>query len=756
MESDSIEELQREVMEELGISMEELREIIDKEVENSEWVKQCKQQLEELDRGMRHKEEEVAQVDQLIDDNMRVIDRYEAMTKELYSMMGLRYREGSSEDEAPAATEVIEILDEEDDDVLSVGSGCRRSSQKPKSLSLFPFSFLQLREAMVAMRKSARDVAKFMDAVNKKTNLQEAQKGMGASRGSPVAVPAAPGNDLNTDGDLKVGMRILGKKRTKTWHKGMLIAIQTVGAGKKYKVKFDNKGKSLLSGNHIAYDYHPSAERHHVGRRVVARYKDGNQIWLYAGIVAETPNVKNKDRFLIFFDDGYASYVKEWELYPVCRPLEKAWEDIEDVSCRDFIEEYITAYPNRPMVLLKNGQLIKTEWEGTWWKSRVEEVDGSLVKILFLQDKRCEWIYRGSTRLEPMFSMKASTASTQEKKQSGQTRTRPNVGAVRSKGPVVQYTQDLAGAAPQYKAPEPAAARPASPQPAEMECSDTQLAQGRKQVAKKSTSFRPSSVGSGHSSPSSPVLGDTPAAGRALPAPQHRVPGACQPFHGMLDRVPSEPSYRAPLEKLFYLPHVCSYSCLARVRPLRNDQYRSRNPLLIPLLYDFRRMTARRRVNRKMGFHVLYKTPCGLCLRSMHEIERYLFETDCDFLFLEMFCLDPYVLVDRKFQPYKPYYYIADITKGKEDVPLSCVNEIDSTPPPQVAYSKERIPGKGVYINTKWEFLVGCDCKDGCRDKSKCACHQLTIQASGCTPGGQINSNSGYQHKRLEECLPTG
>ncbi|NXR90099.1 SETB1 methyltransferase, partial [Hypocryptadius cinnamomeus] len=232
--------------------------------------------------------------------------------------------------------------------------------------------------------------------------------------------------------------------------------------------------------------------------------------------------------------------------------------------------------------------------------------------------------------------------------------------------------------------------------------------------------------------------------------------GPSQPFHGMMDRVPNEPSYRAPLEKLFYLPHVCSYACLARVRPVRSDQYRSRNPLLIPLLYDFRRMTARRRVNRKMGFHVLYKTPCGLCLRSMHEIERYLFETDCDFLFLEMFCLDPYVLVDRKFQPYKPYYYIADITKGKEDVPLSCVNEIDNTPPPQVAYSKERIPGKGVYINTSWEFLVGCDCKDGCRDKSRCACHQLTIQASGCTPGGQINPNSGYQHKRLEECLPTG
>ncbi|XP_027558605.1 histone-lysine N-methyltransferase SETDB1 isoform X2 [Neopelma chrysocephalum] len=486
MDTQNIEELQQEVVEELGISLEELQEIIDKEVENSEWVRQRKQQLEELEKCVRHKEEEAAHVDQLIDNATRAIDKCETLAKELYSMMGLQYRESSSEDEAPVATEVIEIPDEEDDDVMSVDSGWKHStssSRISKDQSL-------LQEAMAAMRRSARDVAKFMDAVNKKTSSQEAQKEAQPPPACPgtaqPVVPAAPGDDLNTDGDLKVGMRILGKKRTKTWHKGTLIAIKPVGAGKKYKVKFDNKGKSLLSGNHIAYDYHPCPERHHVGSRVVARYKDGNQMWLYAGIVAETPNVKNKDRFLIFFDDGYASYVKEWELYPVCRPLEKSWEDIEDVSCRDFIEEYITAYPNRPMVLLKNGQLIKTEWEGTWWKSRVEEVDGSLVKILFLEplpmgsgsvsysflqeDKRCEWIYRGSTRLEPMFSMKTSTASTQEKKQSGQTRTRPNVGAVRSKGPVVQYTQDLAGAGPQYKPPEqPPAASSASPQPAEME-----------------------------------------------------------------------------------------------------------------------------------------------------------------------------------------------------------------------------------------------------------------------------------------------
>ncbi|XP_042693501.1 histone-lysine N-methyltransferase SETDB1 isoform X3 [Centrocercus urophasianus] len=492
MDCQDIKELQKEVMEEMGISMEELEDIINKELEKSEYVKQKKQQLEELEVCVKQKEEEVAHVDRLFDDAWRDFHKCEMLVKDLYSKLGLDYRESSSEEEDLAAkpTEVIEIPDDDDDDIMSIDSGWKNSDSSPK----VPKDQTLLREAMAAMRRSAQDVQKFMDAVHRRTNAQEAVRDAQTPQQAPGALqsagPAVGVGDLSNDGDLKVGMRILGKKRTKTWHKGTLIAIQTVGAGKKYKVKFDNKGKSLLSGNHIAYDYHPSPDKHYVGSRVVAKYKDGDQVWLYAGIVAETPNVKNKDRFLIFFDDGYASYVKEWELYPVCRPLKKTWEDIEDVSCRDFIEEYISAYPNRPMVLLKSGQLIKTEWEGTWWKSRVEEVDSSLVKILFLEalavdavsvafsllqdDKRCEWIYRGSTRLEPMFSMKTSTASTQEKKQGGQARTRPNVGAVRSKGPVVQYTQDLTGAGTQYKALEQMqaaslAAQPPSPPPSEME-----------------------------------------------------------------------------------------------------------------------------------------------------------------------------------------------------------------------------------------------------------------------------------------------
>ncbi|XP_053330692.1 histone-lysine N-methyltransferase SETDB1 [Spea bombifrons] len=925
---DEANELEQMLTEELGISMSELREFIDREVEKIDFVKQRKAQLMELEQWVTQKEEEVNHVDKLFDNASRAVNDCEMIVKTLYTQMGLTYKESSSEDEGADGkpVEVIEIPDEEDDDVLSVESG-DAVSKAPREKHL-------LKEAMAAMKRSRQDVQNIVDAMQKKSDGPQGR--FSSHPSSPTSSvggsnQASMTNDMSRDGDLVVGMRILGKKRTKTWHKGTLISIQLAGTGKKFKVKFDNKGKSLLSGNHIAYDYHPLPEQLFVGSRVVAKYKDGNQVWLYAGIVAEPPSNKNKMRYLIFFDDGYASYVTQSELYSVCRALNKSWEDIEDVSCRDFIEEYVTAYPNRPMVLLKSGQMIKTEWEGTWWKSKVEEVDGSLVKILFLDDKRCEWIYRGSTRLEPMFSMKTSTASMQEKKQSGQQRTRPNVGAVRSKGPVVQYTHDLTGDESQYKDTAPASPQ-SIPSPLLIDTdSDSQQAQSKKQVAKKSTSFRPNSAGSGQTSP---VLSESTPAQRTIentqPVQANQTIHTLQPsqtfqpnqtiqtfqtnqtfqanqtihtfqanqtihafqpnqtihafqanqpnqtIHAFqanqpnqtihtfqplqaiqtlqpiqaiqtiqtfqtiqgqhiqtiqtgqpiqaiqtgqpiqaiqtgqtiqaiqtgqtiqaiqtgqtiqaiqtgqtiqalqtgqtiqniqpnrflttvqpikiiqAENLPQETSYKAPKDKLFYLPHVCSYSCLSRIRV---TSHRGKNPLLVPLLYDFRRMTARRRVNRKMGFHVIYKTPCGLSLRTMPEIERYVLETNCDMLFLEMFCLDPYVLVDRKFQPQKPFYYIPDITYGKEDVPLSCVNEIDRTPPPQVAYSKERIPGKGVYINTAPEFMVGCDCTDGCRDRSKCACHQLTVQATACTPGAQVNHSAGYQHKRLDECLPTG
>lgn len=66
----------------------------------------------------------------------------------------------------------------------------------------------------------------------------------------------------------------------------------------------------------------------------------------------------------------------------------------------------------------------------------------SLVSGLFFllqDDKRSEWIYRGSTRLEPMFNLKTNCANTQEKKMAGQQRTRPSMGNTHSSQSINEY-----------------------------------------------------------------------------------------------------------------------------------------------------------------------------------------------------------------------------------------------------------------------------------------------------------------------------
>ncbi len=60
---------------------------------------------------------------------------------------------------------------------------------------------------------------------------------------------------------------------------------------------------------------------------------------------------------------------------------------------------------------------------------------------------------------------------------------------------------------------------------------------------------------------------------------------------------------------------------------------------------------------------------------------------------------------------------IKDLSYGKENVPISCVNGIDRNYPDYVDYSTVRTPATGVPLKraTEEEFLCGCDCNDGCR-----------------------------------------
>jgi len=58
---------------------------------------------------------------------------------------------------------------------------------------------------------------------------------------------------------------------------------------------------------------------------------------------------------------------------------------------------------------------------------------------------------------------------------------------------------------------------------------------------------------------------------------------------------------------------------------------------------------------------------------------------------------------------------IKDLSYTKEQVPISCVNGLTRDYPDYVEYSNQRIPAHGVTLNLDENFLVGCDCTDGCR-----------------------------------------
>ena len=105
---------------------------------------------------------------------------------------------------------------------------------------------------------------------------------------------------------------------------------------------------------------------------------------------------------MVFFDDGYAQYVVHKNIYLVSESSPQVWEDVPSPS-RDFVKKYMESYPERPMVKLQTGQVVKTEWNGKWWIARVIQVDASLVQMHFDADSRTEWIYRGSARLGPLY-----------------------------------------------------------------------------------------------------------------------------------------------------------------------------------------------------------------------------------------------------------------------------------------------------------------------------------------------------------------
>lgn len=750
-------------------------------------------------KGIERKQKEIEKIFSNCEERLRVYQQEleeadkEEMLKELTAELEAK--------EAAEANAKAEETDS-DDDVQIIASSfdaeVAAKNQRLQVLKIPPIAQASSTSPTLANLRQALAGA-INDSINQQQGTSQQSSSSSSSKPSTALSSAQTKQAyLQMALEIKIGSKILGKKHNDIWYRGTVVDMSNdmKVAERNYTVKFDGKGRKTLSALNCAFK-DSLTKPVSVGTRVVALYKDEESMAsFYAGIVAETPNQRNAYRYLIFFDDGYAQYSRSDDIHKVLDQSTNVWDDIHQDS-QEFIKDYLKQYPERPMVRLNKGQTVRTEWNGKWWTAKVEEVDSSLAKMFFLADKRIEWVYRGSTRLEPLF-----TALSNANKATGKMR-RTNLPA--GKKHVVEYTrgnsEDSNSQGSQGSQSSPAGPKVVKPQKNSVPAPSPQSSVSRPPSStgvsgKKRSVARKSTTGSSQSNQS--IVSSSPMSEGELQMSKWEAPWlkkrqpatstnagtkksremysassissnkAGTDMASVLqerlskvakDEVPDEESLGERLDSVIsvkdhqarkiFFDHVCGPSCLLEDDPVK---YKGTNPLLIPLLCGWERHVCKIKPAYKRA--VLYRAPCARRLRSMGEVEQFLALTDSN-LPIDLFCFDPQLHVHKEFVPVKTFCDIKDLSYGKENVPISCVNAIDRSYPDYVEYSNVRIPTKGVQLNLDPDFLACCDCTDNCRDKSKCACQQMTVESTA-VAGGRINPEAGYSHRRLQEPIRTG
>uniref|UniRef100_A0A096LSK7 Tudor domain-containing protein n=1 Tax=Poecilia formosa TaxID=48698 RepID=A0A096LSK7_POEFO len=233
---------------------------------------------------------------------------------------------------------------------------------------------------------------------------------------SPIIVSAAFASHSNEtrnvrpdlpEPEIKLDMVVLARRRVTRWQRGKIVEIINKDDGRvKYKVIFDEKGKSLVSGHHIAKETTPKLDQLYVGARVLIQSPEDEQCFL-PGLLSELPSRKNRNnfmlfRFLVFLDDHTPVYVSLPSLYLVCRQMDDPLGDLPESPHKCFMAQYLRSWPYPHLTHYKEGQILKIELNGVHQKCHVELVDCSLMKVVFEENGETDWIHRGSLRLEHM------------------------------------------------------------------------------------------------------------------------------------------------------------------------------------------------------------------------------------------------------------------------------------------------------------------------------------------------------------------
>ncbi|RWS29762.1 histone-lysine N-methyltransferase: setb1-like protein [Leptotrombidium deliense] len=440
-----------------------------------------------------------------------------------------------------------------------------------------------------------------------------------------------------------------------------------------------------------------------IGLRVIAHFRKERSDPSYdcpllSGMIAEAPKISNEGRYLIFFDNGCVCYASPGEVFLI-HADPKPWDEIEDVDYKNFIKRYCEEYPEKKMLRFQKGQKVKVRRKEKWTTHCiVEEVDCSLVKVYYEKSNETEWLYRGSIRLYPIYSQ---VIELQKVKESNSLKPRRN--PVSKKGctnflggfSCIQYTfeEDSSEVSRHVSTPK-----------------------AKKRTAKFLSIKSQSNL---KDAKTLRIVSEIPAL-----------------FTENMERV---------LERY---SHECFIHCIKGIDESLSN-FKNVNPYAIPILCKWKREVRadiHTRQNRRSK--IVYITPCGNELVSMHEIYEYLRITRST-LYIDFFSFEVNLEVYNSEQiTFKPYYYNPDLACGKEFHAISVVNEVDTERPDHFEYSEKNVAGPGVELRFDNDFLSCCDCEDDCISAENCSCRRNTIDIAGQT--------CGYEFRRLPDFVMTG
>lgn len=449
------------------------------------------------------------------------------------------------------------------------------------------------------------------------------------------------------------------------------------------------------------------------------------------GIIGQEPSDMNHQRYMVFMDDGSATYFKPDQVYPIFGQSEIPWKDPKRLQIlskdtlpkllknENYLSYYYRSYPKRFLLRISEGDEVTILRDESLVSAQVIGIDDDTMRVLY-EDGAEENVYRGS----PKVSRNIELACEQLK----------NIN------PFEHFNQESLFMWMMYYAN--ASKNALNEEIYRNSCNTQRATKSTAAIQKK---------------PSKIVNLDNEL------VLEERQKKDITDWDGDLFE-----EWKA---------HKCTPECL-NIEGIKTEtsikdlisEFRDISDLKVPLLYGWKRTIYKfPPTNKKSSgpnYQVAYEAPCGKMFKSLLQINTYLIRTDSIFD-IDYFSFDRALILNRNIGEEKAFHFVPNIAVDLNGRPLEnkSISLINQFTEEQLAfdfeYRSETYPHpalvtKGFSFNEN--FKSGCDCDSDCKQRINCHCHIENEKNAGIAAHlkGSLDDRKKYRYKRLMEQVTTG